>query len=93
VTPNIIDCPPRIPQRAVRRRAYFPGEGGQPGYGRKEIEPPPGRQLPPPAPSFNREWKSGSDPLPANTEPHAELPPLTVAPEFDGRWRGARPSR
>jgi hypothetical protein len=91
VAPTIIACPLLYsrPQRAAVRR-YFPGDGGKPGYGRKEIEPAANRRLPPPAPSFNREWQSGSDPLPATIDPPPESPPLFIAPEITRRKRAAQ---
>jgi hypothetical protein len=90
VAPTIVACPGLYPWRAARR-SYYPADGRRPGYGRKEIEPPPDRRLPRPAPSFMREWQSGSDPLPATIDPPAEYPPLLVAPEFTWRRRAARP--
>jgi hypothetical protein len=88
VTPTIIDCPPvvRVPTRGS---SYHPMRGQRPGYGRYEIEPPADRRLPPPAPSFYREWSSGSDPLPASLDPPAEVPFLA---EPGRNWR-RRPLR
>ena len=40
---------------------YFPMLGHRPGYGRREIEPPPNRPLPRPAPTYYREWSAQSD--------------------------------
>ena len=61
VVPTIVACPWLYPSRAARR-SYYPADGRRPGYGRKEIEPPADRRLPRPAPSFNREWQTQSDP-------------------------------
>lgn len=93
VNPTIIAAPVFIPPPPYRagydqyydQGGYFPALGRQPGYGRREIEPPPDRRLPPPAPSFHRSWSSHSDPLPASLDPPA--PPLIVAPQIypDGR--------
>lgn len=58
---------------------YFPELGRTPGYGRREIEPPADRPLPPPAPSFRRSWSSQSQPAPASVDPP---PPLFVAPQI-----------
>jgi hypothetical protein len=58
---------------------YFPALGRTPGYGRREIEPPADRRLPPPAQSFRRSWSSQSEPAPASVEPP---PPLLVAPQI-----------
>jgi hypothetical protein len=92
VAPVLIACPLLYPHpRRAAVRHYYPGDGSKPGYGRKEIEPPANRRLPRPAPSFNREWQSGSDPLPATIDLPAESPPLIVPPEITGRRRAARP--
>jgi hypothetical protein len=76
---------------------YFPSMGRRPGYGRVEIEPPPNRQLPPPAPGFYREWGTQSPELPATIDPPADPPPVILAPtielpdrrsqQTDRRWR------
>ena len=86
VTPNIIVCPLIVPGRGAAG-SYYPTRGRRPGYGRMEVEPPANRRLPPPAPSYRREWSSESDALPASLDPPAELPPLLVAPERDWRRR------
>jgi hypothetical protein len=70
---------------------YYPAFGHEPGYGRHEIEPPPDRRLPPPAPSFHRSWSSHSDPLPASSEPPVQL---NVSPEiYPGGRRGDAAAR
>jgi hypothetical protein len=51
---------------------YFPALGRRPGYGRREIEPPANRKLPPPAQNFERFWGIESAPSPANTEPQSQ---------------------
>jgi hypothetical protein len=75
---------------------YFPSMGRRPGYGRLEIEPPPNRQLPPPAPGYYREWGTQSPELPATIDPPADPPPVILAPNIelpdrrsheDRRWR------
>ena len=43
---------------------YFPGIGQRPRYGRLEVNPPPNRPLPPPAPTYFRGWSSQSSPGP-----------------------------
>jgi hypothetical protein len=58
--------------------AYYPRAGHRPGYGRFEVEPPPNRRLPPPAPSYHRYWQSGSQPLPATLDPPAHPPDVSV---------------
>jgi hypothetical protein len=75
--------------------SYYPAFGREPGYGRREIEPPADRRLPPPAPSFHRSWSSQSDPLPASLDPPVSSP-LIVSPQiFPGGRRDddARPRR
>lgn len=57
---------------------YFPADGRRPGYGRLEINPPPNRHLPPPAPTYYRSWSSESAPGPASESP--SYPPVIVAP-------------
>jgi len=92
VAPTIVACPWLYPYPwQAARRSYHPADGRRPGYGRKEIEPPADRRLPRPAPSFKREWLSGSDPLPATIDPPSAYPPLMVAPEITWRRRAARP--
>ena len=94
VGPTIIPAPwipgQRYPGSYYQGRdldgGYYPAFGHAPGYGRHEIEPPPDRRLPPPAPSFHRSWSSQSDPVPASLDPPAQAP-LIVAPQIypDGR--------
>lgn len=64
----------------------FPYLGRRPGYGRREVEPPPDRRLPPPAPGYYREWGVESQQLPATIPPEYP-PPVIAAPtiEFDRR--------
>jgi hypothetical protein len=83
VAPKIIVGPFAIPER-IGPRGYYPAFGHEPAYGRYEIEPPPNRRLPPPAPSFHRSWSSHSDPLPATLDPPA--PPMIVAPQIYPPW-------
>jgi hypothetical protein len=87
VQPRIISGPLLLPAPPGYNRGYFPAVGRRPGYGRREIEPPPGRRLPPPAPSYYRSWQSQSDPLPATLDPPANPPPVIVAPQIDTRRR------
>jgi hypothetical protein len=63
--------------------AWYPREGRRPGYGRREIEPPRNRRLPPPAPSYHREWGTQSQSLPA-TIPDDQSPVYSAAPSVDG---------
>lgn len=71
---------------------YFPYVGRPPGYGRREVEPPPGRPAPPPAPSYYREWGAQSQPLPATIPPDNPTP-MVVAPEIDLGTRRPRRRR
>jgi hypothetical protein len=61
---------------------WFPREGRRPGYGRREVEPPRNRRLPPPAPSYYREWGTQSEPSPA-TIPDDPPPVITTSPSVD----------
>lgn len=65
--------------------AYFPSQGRPPGYGRREIEPPPDRRLPRPAPSYHRSWGAESQNLPATIDPPADPPPVILATP-DDEW-------
>jgi hypothetical protein len=69
---------------------YYPSAGHMPGYGRLEIEPPPGRRLPQPAESFHQSWSAQSAPLPAQSNVPVDPPPIIYAPQGDG-LTGARP--
>lgn len=91
MTPAIVACAPLVRPSGNRRTGgYFPEDGRQPGYGRKEIEPPPNRRLPKPAPRFEREWSAGSDLSPASLEPPAQVPAVIVDPARSSR-RPLRP--
>lgn len=85
VTPTVIYrlYPILLPDRALYARreegpGYFPQSGQQPGYGRLEVEPPPDRPLPPPAPSFRKSWSSQSAPGPVTDYPPYPIPPIGV---------------
>jgi hypothetical protein len=90
VAPTIVACPPIVNVPEDSGRYYYPAFGRQPGYGRREVEPPPNRKLPPPAPSYYREWGAQSDPLPASTDPPANVQ-VNVDAQTD--WRRRRPRR
>jgi hypothetical protein len=66
------------PAQAIGR--FFPGTGRQPRLGRQEVIPPANRPLPPKAESYERNWKSESQQLPANLEP----PPFPMLPMHMG---------
>jgi hypothetical protein len=99
VAPTIVDGP-LIPIPYYARgdyrygRGYYPANGRRPGYGRREVEPPPNRALPPPAPSYHREYGVQSAPGPMTEYPPFETPPIVVAPEIGRRdYRQPRPLR
>jgi len=61
---------------------YYPSAGHMPGYGRLEIEPPPGRRLPQPAESYHQSWSAQSMPLPAQSDIPVNPPPVIYAPQI-----------
>ena len=71
--------------------SYFPAFGRRPGYGRREIEPPANRKLPPPAPTYERFWGAESAPLPATIETPGEKAEINV--EMQPRQRHDRRRR
>jgi hypothetical protein len=75
---RIIDPEPRVGH-------YYPSAGQMPGYGRFEIEPPPGRALPQPAESYHQSWSAQSAPPKAQPEVPFYPPPVIVAPRNGGR--------
>jgi hypothetical protein len=72
--------------------SYFPKDGKKPGYGRLEINPPPDRQLPPPAPTYYRSWSSQSAPGPVTEYPAYPMPPVVVEPNFGRRHDQSGPN-
>lgn len=70
---------------------YYPSAGRLPGYGRLEIEPPPGRRLPQPAESYHQSWSAQSAPLPAQSNVPVNPPAIIYAPQDDG-WLGPPPN-
>jgi hypothetical protein len=62
---------------------YYPSAGRLPGYGRLEIEPPPGRRLPQPAESYHQSWSAQSAPLPAQSNVPVNPPAIIYAPQGD----------
>jgi hypothetical protein len=81
VTPTIVTPPLWGPAPGIAG-SYFPARGVQPGYGRREIEPPANRRLPPPAPSFHRQWSTQSEAAPAAIDPPATVPPMIIEPQI-----------
>lgn len=75
--PSLISIPHRI-------GGYFPADGKRPASGRLEIVPPPDRPLPPPAPTYYRDWSSQSAPGPVTD--YTPQAPIVYAPTY-GRNR------
>jgi hypothetical protein len=90
VPPSIVSGPLITPAPYYAGH-YFPWLGRQPGYGRREIEPPPNRRPPRPAPTYYREWSAHSDSAPATLDA-PDNPELEISAEIDRRWdRRPRP--
>src|SRR5262245_60024833 len=87
--PTVVACPLLAPVPGKEGRYYYPALGRQPGHGRREIEPPPNRELPPPVPSYYREWGAQSERVPASIDPPANVE-INVEPQVDWRRRRAR---
>jgi hypothetical protein len=90
VPPTIVYCPPVDHVLENSGRFYYPAQGKRPGYGRFEVEPPPNRRLPPPAPSYYREWGAQSESQPATIDPPTNID-INVDAQVD--WRRRRPRR
>jgi hypothetical protein len=73
--PLVVSIPYAVP-------GYFPSDNRRPGYGRLEVEPPPNRSLPPPAPGFSQSWSSRSAPGPVSEYAPFGVPPAALAPRF-----------
>ena len=71
---------------------YYPLTGRKPAYGRKEHEPPPGRSLPRPAPTYYRTWSADPPPVPATEYPAFESPQVIVAPPDQQQKQKSRKS-
>ena len=69
---------------------YYPTLGKKPGYGRLEIEPPPNRPLPKPAPAFHQSWISQSAPPQPQSQAPFYPPPMMVSPQGNGQGRRDR---
>jgi hypothetical protein len=63
---------------------YYPSLGHMPGYGRLEIEPPPGRVLPKPPEIFYQSWSAQSNPPQAQPEVPPYPPRVIAAPPSGG---------
>lgn len=91
VTPTVIYRPFLItaPYYGLSKSGpgYFPKTGRRPGYGRLEVVPPADRPLPPPAPTYYRNWSSNSAPGPATDYAPYSGPPagISIRPGRNGR--------
>jgi hypothetical protein len=88
VSPVIVSGP-LIRPSAYHAGHYFPYQGTRPGYGRREVEPPPDQRRPRPAQSYHREWGVESQQLPATID-QQDATPLIVSPNIDVDGGGGR---
>mgnify|MGYP001179681257 CR=1 FL=1 len=90
VTPTVVYRPLTValPSRVP---TYHPETGKRPGYGRLEIVPPRDRPPPPPAPTYYRNWSSGSAPGPVTDYPPYAPPTVVVSPD-SGRRHSSKSS-
>jgi hypothetical protein len=88
MTPTVVYRPLLISNPTPGVPGYYPKDNKRPGYGRLEINPPPNRPLPPPAPTYYRSWSSSS----GNSEPVTIMPPNYPMPNVDvwAGWGGRR---
>lgn len=74
---------------------YYPTLGKKPGYGRLEIEPPPNRPLPKPAPAYHQSW--GAQSSPPQQQPQSQVPfyppPVMMGPQGGEGQRGEQDRR
>jgi hypothetical protein len=84
--PLLVSTPYYVP-------SYFPKDGKKPGYGRLEINPPPNRPLPPPAPTYYRSWSSQSGAGAVTEYSDYPMPPVVVEPTFGGSRHGPHAPR
>lgn len=93
VQPTIYGGAPIDPDPHVGH--YYPTLGKKPGYGRLEIEPPPNRPLPKPAPAFHESW--GAQSAPPQPQPPLQMPiypsPIITAPQGNGQGGGGPGTR
>lgn len=79
-TPKTIIYRPYLMSSPYRGPGFYPHDGRRPGYGRLEVWPKRNRVLPPPAPTYFREWTSESAPGPVNDAPL--FAPTVIAPRI-----------
>ena len=70
-------------------KAYHPSTGKRPGYGRLEIVPPPDRPIPPPVPTYFRNWSAGSAPIGVTVDPPYGPISIEVTPRFGHRGKAS----
>ena len=91
VQPTIYGGAPIDPDPHVGH--YYPTLGKKPGYGRLEIEPPPNRPLPKPAPAYHQSWISQSAPPQPQSQVPFYPPPVMISPQGNGQGRRDRRSQ
>jgi hypothetical protein len=98
VTPTIVYQPLVLLEPPRRPAPFFPKSGKRPGYGRLEVIPPANRPLPPPAPTYYRNWSTQSDmSAPVTTYapyygPEMIAPPYWPSGSSSGSSGGAAPT-
>jgi hypothetical protein len=83
---------------AARAGGYYPSTGMAPRSGRREVEPPSNRSLPPPAESYHRQWGAESAHTPVTIPAPYGTPPVMIGVDGrqgqgQGRPRPVRPPR
>jgi len=89
MAPTVVYRPLLVSNPTPYVPGYYPKDNKRPGYGRLEINPPPNRPLPTPAPTYYRSWSSSS----GNSAPVTIMPPNYPMPNVDvwaGGWGGRR---
>ena len=86
VTPTVT-YRPIVLSAPVNAKAYHPSTGKRPGYGRLEIVPPPDRAIPPPVPTYFRDWSAGSAPIGVSADPPNAPISIEVMPRFGRRGK------
>jgi hypothetical protein len=90
LTPVVI-YRPLVVAMPVNAPSYHPKTGNRPGYGRLEIVPPADRVLPPPAPTYYRNWSAGFAPGPVTDYPPYPVPSVIVSPNYGQRNKPTDP--
>jgi hypothetical protein len=87
---TIIPAGPRLLWEPGPGGGYYPATGHAPRYGRREVEPPANRPLPPPAESFHQRWGAHSGSAPATSPSTYDGPPILIGPQPDPSPRNFR---